>query len=358
MILMAFALGIASLAGVDPVSDVQNFLDLYAMPFLLYFVARNLVVSRRDLDRFLVMVVAMGTYCGIYGVYTQLTGHVLFGGEGARAVSYTAHLRTMQGLLGTPHAFGLLFSLTIPINFYKLIAEKVPWKKLVYSLTLATMVVALFLTYKRGAWLGTIVGFVIIQQFYPQFRRLFVVLLVVASSVLGLMWDRVSESAVVTERISDGLATGNTRTERWQDAIDLWKLNPIFGYGWDGFRRVSRQYGAVESTYFYILLSAGLAGFVPFVMVLVSVLREAIDLGRLGGQWSFVDRGLVAVFGGLFVAYMVNISTVHMNSTEALALTWVLVGAIIGSQSDGLITARVGRKVQEEGRGREPACTR
>jgi hypothetical protein len=346
IILTMLTLGIAALEGNDLVSDIQNFFDLYVMPFLVYYAAKNLVTDRRSLDRFLVTAIALGTYCGIYGIYTQLTGNILFTSREFHHTYYTASLRIMRGLLDSPHAFGLVFSLVIPVNFYKLIAEKEMWKKQLYSLTLAVMIGALFLTYKRGAWLGTMISFVVIQKFYPQFRRLFLALLIVALVVVGLTWEQVSESEVVNQRLGENLDTGNGRLDIWAEAIDLWEAKPIFGYGWNGFRRASAKFIAVESDYLWVLVSAGLLGFLPLVMVLVSVLREAVDLGRLGGPWSFVEPELAAILGGLFVAYLVNIVTVKMNNTEALALTWALVGAIIGSQGDGLIDARRAHKAQ------------
>lgn len=351
MFLTWLAVGVSVFSGANLTSNIQVFFDRYVIPFLTYFVARNLIVKRCQLNRFLVTVVALGAYCAVYGIYTQLTGNVLFVDRGeAQAISYTAHLRQMRGLLGSPHAFGQVFSFIIPISFYKLIAEKVPWKKLVYSLTVIALIVALFLTYKRAAWIGTIASFLIIQRFYPQFRRLFLALLVVALLVMWVTWDQVSESAVVTERVTYKWETGNARTEFWQQAIDLWAVKPILGYGWDGYRRLTGN--PVENTYLFILLSAGLVGLIPFLMVLVSTICQAVGLFRLRSQRFFVEPELAAVFVGVMVSFAINIFTVNINHHVSLDLIWALAGAIAGSQSDALINARAARRVERVARGR------
>jgi len=356
MILTLLALSIAALNGGSLVKDFQNLIDRWAMPFLVYYVAKNLIGDRRSLDRLLVTAIALGTYCAIYGIYTQFTGNILFSAEEIRLkhTMYSASLRQMRGLLGSPHAFGWVFSTVIPVTFYKLIAEKVVWKKQVYAIALTAQVLGLFLTYKRAAWIGTIASFLVIQQFYPQFRRLFFVLLIVTLAVMGLTWDQISESAVATERVGYKVDTANGRLLFWGEAIDLWKLKPVFGYGWNGFKRVSQDEDPVENTYLYVLVSAGLVGLIPFVMSLVSVLWAAIDLGRLGDRWSFVDRGLLAVLGGLFVSFMINIFSVTINSPIALALVWALVGGIVGSQSDRLIKARAARQSWVTAKERRP----
>jgi hypothetical protein len=354
MVLTWLAVGVSVFSGADLTSDIQVFVDRYVTPFLTYFVARNLIVKRRHLNRFLVTVVALGAYCAVYGIYTQLTGDVLFVARGeARSFGYTAHLRQMRGLLGSPHAFGQVFSFIIPISFYKLIGEKVPWKKLGYSLTVIVLMVALFLTYKRAAWIGTIASFLIIQRFYPQFRRLFFVLLILAAVVMGLTWDQVSESTVVTERVTYKWETGNGRTEFWQQAIDLWAVRPILGYGWDGYRRLTGN--PVENTYLYLLLSAGLAGLIPFLVVLVSTIRQAVGLCRLRSQRFFVEPELAAVFIGVMVSFAINIFTVNINHHVSLDLIWALAGAIAGSQGDALLDARAARRVERVARGGLPA---
>lgn len=332
MILAGIGLGIAAVRGVSITTELQWLFDMYLTPYMIYYVTKTLTTDRPALKRVLWSLAFIGAYNGVYGIYTVTTGNVLFvGAGGAGDVWYTESLRAMKGLLGSPYVFGLVFSLAIPVDFYLLIKARTWPKKALSASMLAITMAGLFFTYKRTAWIATLSSLVVIMFFFPRFRRLLLVLLVVVGGAVALYSEEVSESAVATERVGHKTDSLNGRLDLWDAALTYWKQAPVFGYGFGQFMRRS-GIGAIESNYLWILVDAGLVGFVPFIMVLVAILVSSVRLFRAREPDIFVERDLVAVFWGSFAAYIVCLSTVVMNHEFPHSLCFLLAGAVVGSQ--------------------------
>lgn len=333
MLLTTIGLSIAAVHGTSITKDFQWLFDKFVIPYMIYYVVKTLTINRTALQRILWAVVFIGAYCGIYGIYTQTTGNILFVEKDGLSGPfwYNEHLRIMRGLLDSPHVFGLVFSLAIPVNFYLLIKASAPGKKLLLGLALAVTMGGLFLTYKRTAWIATMASFLVIMFFFPRFRRLLLVLLLLAIIIIVLYSDQISDSAVATQRLGEKANTLNGRLELWGIALREWKQTPYFGYGFGGFFAKS-SLEAIESHYLWLLVDAGLVGFVPYVLIFVVIFTASVRLFRARAPSIFVEPDLVAVFWGVFVAYLVSLSTVVMNHELPHALFFLLAGAIVGSQ--------------------------
>ncbi|MCD6520876.1 MAG: hypothetical protein J7M05_13240, partial [Anaerolineae bacterium] len=59
-------------------SAVQSFFDLLVVPVALYFLARNLIVSRRDLRAIMIVLFIVAFYLAFLATQEQLTGKVWF----------------------------------------------------------------------------------------------------------------------------------------------------------------------------------------------------------------------------------------------------------------------------------------
>lgn len=360
MLLTTLGLGIAAIRGTTVTTYLQWLFDKFMTPYMIYYITKRLIINRAALHRTLWATMLIGAYCGIYGIYTQTTGNILFEeGELTGPLWYNEQLRIMRGLLDSPHVFGLVFSLAIPIDFYLLIKASTPGKKLLLGLALAVTMGGLFFTYKRTAWVATMVSFLIIMLFFPRFRRLFLVLLVLSSVVIALYSDQISDSAVVSQRLGEKANTLNGRLELWRAAWQEWRKAPYFGYGFGGFfARTSLK--AIESHYLWLLVDGGLAGFVPYVVIFLLVFRNSVRLFRSRAPAVFVEPDLVAIFWGLFAAYLLSLSTVIMNHELPHTLFFLLAGAMVGSQEVALaqetsefLSQRDGVCVVPTGSGRE-----
>jgi len=332
MVLAVIGLGISAVRGAPVTTSLKLLLDWHVIPYVIYYVVKNMTTDQKALHRVLWAVAFIGAYNGLYGIYTQTTGHILFlpeEGLGNSLLWYSKSLRLMRGLLNSPHVFGLVFSLAIPVDFYLLIKGQTLHKKLLVALFLALALGGLFFTYKRTAWIATMGSFLVIQFFFPRFRRLFLVLFVVVGGFLALYWDQLSDSAVVTERVDRKTDSLNGRTQLWDAAIAAWQQAPILGYGRGQYRNNN---GLIESHYLSTLVNAGLVGFVPFISVFILLLWSGFRLHRARAPALFVEPDLAAIFLGVVVAYLISLYTVVMNNMFPHILLFLLAGAVVGSQ--------------------------
>lgn len=328
----------------------QEIFDNYYVPLLVYFFAKNLVSSRRDVDKVLGMVLSFGLYAALYAIYEVQTENILFTrGEVFFTQYKDSGLHVLRGLLGRSDHFGALFSMVIPVSFYLYIKARTLAKKGLYGIALGVLFIGIFFTYKRTAWIALIAILFLIQWFYPQFRRLFFAILLVFLVVLAVTWNSVSQSVIVTDRINSKVSTVEGRTDGWNAAIALWARQPIFGYGFGTFRTVAEKEGvddaALENEHLSILFGAGLLGFLPYVAWLALLLRDSIRLFRKSrqgeGEKPYVEWELICIFWGVLLAYLINYSASTAGVFPVTMVFYLLIGALVGSQARFLASSRV-----------------
>ena len=328
---------------------IQVIFDNYYLPVLVYFVAKNLITQRQDVDKVLRAVMFFGIYAALYAIYEHQTGNILFRADHVTFTQYSdSGLHVLRGLLDRSDHFGALFSMVIPLNFYLYLKAPTATKKTWYAITLAILFIGIFFTYKRTAWIAIIVSFFIIQLFYKQFRRLFFVLLLVFLVVLGATWNDVSQSEVVTNRINSKLSTVEGRTEGWNAAISLWARQPFFGYGFGNYGTVAQELGvqdtALESAHLDVLFGTGLFGFVPYVAWFICILWDSIRLFRKtrqnGAVKPDIDQDLLIIFWGVFLGYLINYTTTVANVSPVTLVFYLLIGSLVGSQVQFLSPGR------------------
>ena len=320
-----------------PSRAVQFILDMWILPIIIYFVISNLIDDRQKLNVTLHFLLILGVYSALYMIYEQTTGNILFEVKDTFKNFYRgSNLRIVRGLYGTTTVFGNLLNLLIPIDIYYFLRARTSGKKMWYLLAFGIMVVGVFLTYKRAVWLGMLLSFLIIQFLYPKFRRFFVIILIFFVIGIAASWDSVSNSEVITFRVTetDDWENANGRTERWEAGLEFWKKNPIFGSGFRCYE--DGPYKQVENLYIHLLASAGLITFVPFLAILFTVLRDSIRIFRQTGKNAklFVDRNLIAVFLGAFAAYffMAYFGSGLEGRSVSNVILFTIIGTLVGSQ--------------------------
>jgi O-antigen ligase len=314
---------------------------------LVYFVAKNLITQRQDVDKVLRAVLFFGVYAALYAIYENQTGNILFRSDHVTFTQYRdSGLHVLRGLLDRSDHFGALFSMVIPVNFYLYLKAPTRAKKAWYAITLGILFIAIFFTYKRTAWIAIIVSFFIIQLFYKQFRRLFFVLLLVFLVVLGATWNDVSQSEVVTNRINSKSSTVEGRTNGWNAAIGFWARQPLLGYGVGNYATLATKAGvqddALENAHLDVLFGAGLVGFVPYVAWFACILWDSIRLFRKSRQKKVirleVDQDLFVIFWGVLLGYLINYTTTIANVFQVTMVFCLLVGTLVGSQRRFLLS--------------------
>lgn len=344
-LLFVAGIGASAVESANPVGAFKAVLDSYLAPLVFFFLAKQLVSTRRDIERLFDALLIIGGYSAFLAIHEQLTGNTWLMPEDAGIAVYTGGLRVLRSLWGSNAAFGSIFALVIPIGFYRMIESRGLPGRLGYALLNLAFLVGMFYTYKRAAWIAMVVSFVILYLLYPASRRLLLVMAIVFSVPLAVLWPRLARTTLVEDRITYQANTLNGRTDRWQVALQLWQQRPVFGQGFNKFDQLS-GFIAIENQYLQILVSGGLAAFVPFAIFWLLVIWEGFELYIRGPSLPdiFVNRAILAVFLAAIATYLVK-GLSGVLGTPINLIFYVLVGAVIGSQA-GLARRRIGAAFQ------------
>jgi O-antigen ligase len=350
---LLFVIGFgASMAGVLAGSRMFQFLfDMWVMPLIAYFAAKNLVTDRRKLHTTLNVLLIVGVYSALYELYELQTSNVLFTtGEIGTQFYRGTSLRIVRGLYGTTLVFGLLFNWLLPIAVYYFLKAPTRGRKWLYGLAIGLMLVGDLFTYKRTTWVALVVSFLVMQWFSPRLRKFFVALVLLVTVVLAFTWSSVGQSELVTERAADEeeWSSFNGRIERWSAGLDLWLQKPLFGHGFRMYDKLAERIH-VENDYLNILVSSGLAGFAPYMAFYLFVLGDSIKVYRQIGtnEELFVDRDMYVAFWGSYSTYFVTAMASSGNDSHTMAnvVFFTIIGAIVGSQVPRLQLRRHGNRL-------------
>jgi O-antigen ligase len=335
LLALVFMLGMAQsgFRGSRGLNSLQNIFDLYFVPVLVYFAVKNLVSDRRSMHLVLYAALSVALYSAVYAFYESITGNILLASRTYDYYFYESGLRILRGIWGSNVGFGRVFVMTIPILFYFLLKNPSPSRKFFFAICLALVFGGLYLTYKRTAWIAMLAVVFVMQFFYPQFRKLFVVLALVVAIALALNWNNITSSMVYTDRINSQNSTSKERTDGWNNGIAIWLTNPVIGVGYHQYQSHAIKAGYddkdLESEHLEILVSSGLLGFLPYVGMLLLMVYDGYKhfQGRVAA--SLADPDLVAVLWGILTGYVITSATSQINNLAINAILFAAAGAII-----------------------------
>lgn len=114
-----------------------------------------------------------------------------------------------------------------------------------------------------------------------------------------------------------GFISGSGRTEIWSNALEMFSLRPMLGWGGFSFRDVNQLYfddpRFAHNTYIEVLVESGIIGFLVFASCVVLMLRRAIKMSSdarllfvLPAMFSFsVSMCFLSVYiNQIFVFYL------------------------------------------------------
>jgi len=352
--IVAMSIGMITSAplAANPKGMIQSTITLYFAPLTIYFFAKNLVQGEKDLDRLLLTMTILGFVAATYAIYEQTTGNILFLPKGESAdmlgTAYTENLRLIRGLLGRSGNFARVLISTIPITFYLFFESKSVIRKALMVGMLVVQAFGVFVTYNRTSWIALLVGLFILQFFYPQFRKVYLIIVLVSAVVLWVTWDQVSESTVVEERVNSKVSTLEGREARWAAGYNMWRVKPIRGWGFGRYEERSgrfrtdgerRNFLAIENDYLHILVGSGLVGFLPYLLFLLAPLVNSLWLFRRvsASDWSgFVKSATIAVYWAVLLAFAIGSYTQKQTQPVVKMIPFALAGAVVGSHEHRL----------------------
>jgi putative inorganic carbon (hco3(-)) transporter len=210
-------------------------------------------------------------------------------------------------------------------------AKKI-YGKIGILLLVTTCCYCILFSFSRGAYLGFLVGLVTVGLFRSRWM-----LAVAAVIVLG--WQLLLPVAVqqrimmTTEDAEEGQqfdSSSQQRIELWQDAMSLFKRNPVTGTGFETYSHLGRV-GSFRDTHNYyvkVLAEMGVIGLAWYLLLLWKVFWAGTRLFYDASDpfWRAVGLG--------FVALLVSVMTMNLFGDRWMyqqvdGYLWILLGCVI-----------------------------
>jgi len=348
-------LGIALSAplSVNPTGVYQTALAWYFTPFIAYFFAKNLITKRSDIYAIFWAIAFLGTVSAIYAAFEHATGTILFLPRGKTAddlmlVREESGIRLIVGIWGSAGAMGRALAMCIPVTLHLFLENNARRaRKLLLAGMLAIQCYSIVITMTRAPWLSLLIALFFMQLFDKRFRRLFIIIAIISAIMLGLTWERVSQSTVAT-RLNDETSTVEGRQARWNAGWNMWLARPIRGWGVGRFEQQSWRFrtdggnarlNAPENDYLVVMISSGLLGLLPYLGVILiplvdglRLIAQARSFQRQDLPWpGFVKVETLAVACAVTICFLVySFSAANVIAGTKLILL-VITGTVIGS---------------------------
>ncbi|KPL25204.1 MAG: hypothetical protein AMJ93_00800 [Anaerolineae bacterium SM23_84] len=342
-----------------PKSVIQMAIALYFTPLVIYSFAKNLVQGREDLHKVFLTIAVLGFVSGAYAAYEHATGNILFLPKD-KEVTYVfrgdTDIRLIVGLMGGSGEMGRALATAIPVTFYLFLEYK---KTDIRKILLAGMLVAQFygivVAMSRTPWYALLIALFIMQFFYPQFRKVFFIIVLVAAILIWATWDQVSESKAAS-RINDKGSTLEGRQERWRAGYNMWRVKPIRGWGFGRYAEESgrfrtdgnrRNFVAVENDYLYTLVGSGLIGFLPYLLFLLTPLVNSLRLffRTRSPDWSgFIKTETIAVYWAVILCLTIASYTARQVQPALKLMVFAVAGAVVGTHEHWLRGSRAKKR--------------
>ena len=326
----------------------QDFIFLtqsYGVPFLGFFLAKNLLRGERQLRALLVTCVAMGCFIGAVGILQHFTGIATF-----TPTRYeTIHEARATGTLSSAPHFGIVMSLCLFPAIILLKRARTLVSRSAFLGAVSLILLSLILCKTRAAYLGVVVGLGLLGRLDRRLGRVLVVLAFVATFGLMIAWPVFVDTDFVQGRLSDPTPILN-RIALTGTAVNMIVHRPVFGFGFGRLRfsqermeylsslgGVSRAWAhslhVPHNEYLHLLILTGLAGFLPYLAVIMGCLKTSARASRRREGGGGIERDLAIVAYVGFAAYLVNgFFSELLFAWYGSNIIYVLLGAVEGSR--------------------------
>jgi len=224
-----------------------------------------------------------------------------------------------------PNVLGGLLIMTLSIGVAQAFGARPILRRRWTWPIVATMAVALVLTFSRGSFLGA--GVALLGLGVVRYRRLLPLLALAVVVILALPQTQDYVKHFFEGLQGEDLAT-QMRFGEYRDALTLIGRYPILGVGFTGAPDLGTYIG-VANVYLLMAQEMGLVGLGAFLLVMLTLFgwgwqaRRAVRAGpRLEAMWWGLHAALAgALVGGVFDHYFFNLDFHH-----SVAFFWLLVG--------------------------------
>jgi len=311
---------------VDPPELLRMLLQWYLLPFLAYFVTRNIVTSEAALRRVLQVFLVIWFILALPTLVETLTGYTILGVPSEQI----AGVYRVQSFMRSAWEFGTYGNMLLFLAFHSFLGGVGFWQRRLGILSLAVGLLAVLTSFMRGSWLALAGGLFVIAVLSPnrQWRRIIVLTVAIFGLLVLINWSSLPQSDVWVSRIieSENIIA---RQMGLQQLWDMFRARPLLGWGVRETMLVAQR-GEVVSHISFLsnLMHFGLWGFVYLGSVLVT-LWQGIRIYRGLPRERFIGKELMAILLASATTFLIEAMTWDTNRVTSVSLLfWVVLGLI------------------------------
>jgi O-antigen ligase len=323
-------------------------LRMFAMPFLAYFLGKNLFTTEREVRIFIWALFGLGVYLSVTAFFEFFGIHSLVFPRSIVNADIGRHLGRARGPFLQAAVNGTAMGMILLASFY-LLTRTISLGKWVLIMSCSgLMFLGVLFSLTRGPWVATAAGLFLACLFRRDIRRIAVVAAVVGVVLLpltigGTELEEPGESRIMERATSD---TFFGRLRLWRAGIMMFLDHPLWGVGFLRFPEVSSDYlddieyvllsdpnksqeGLIAHNFYISIASElGLAGFVPFVVILMYLQGTSIRFYRALPLALAPTRSFIVMFWTVATVYLLSSFTYTQNSVFLSGLFFTFAGIL------------------------------
>ncbi len=332
--------------GFDPITAAQQIFDQILAPFIVFFLAKNLLTSQREIRPLVWTIGIVTLYCAVLGFQEHYTEYSFFTATGELSWQQEGALADrIQGPFESPQVLGTVMVGGIVFFFYQMFSARRPLSRVAAFIILVIHTFVTYWTYRRSVWMGYFATLVFLGLVEKRFRRPLILLIAVSTVAVAFNWQHIAESSVFQERLANS-RTVNDRYIVWLTAWEMAKRFPVLGtgFGWFGHyytkyftfhgNTVTTEFAhnitSAHNSYIRMWVEGGPFLVILYVAMLFLMVRRVVHL--LNGQLIHpsIGRMEVMVFVGVFLTqYVQALTTDQIFHAEYSAILLFLLAGVM-----------------------------
>ncbi len=307
----------------------------YFSAYMAMYLTYNLVDDERDLDRvaFAVTIMALLVFVTVIVEVFFPYATIIPGWIGVRYTYGARDIRRMAGVVGGHDSLADMCAILFPLLLFRLYRATTVTRRVLYSVVLILDIFALVSTANRGGLIGLAFAFAYLlwltRREFKIVRYTFV--FVALFTILPLFDFYIStykDGDSILNRMASTEVGANfvpdTRTEVWALGWAAFKEHVFVGHGLYFDYRVIAQ---PHNGYLWSLITVGILGTIPFVLVLIKLLWESSKRMRGNLERGSFASGLLTVLHVQIATFViVQIRTDYQRSPCYVYMMWVIFG--------------------------------
>ncbi len=314
--------GFAVLFGINHIKGMHELAGL--MLLLIYILTYNLV-NKDDIKLYIFLFIIISIIAASIGIvqYFHNTNLTLFFTSGA-TFRITGPFSGCFSI-----AWFLTYSIlvTLPLFWQR---ETSIMEKILLGLALFIMVMALIFTYTRSAWVGTMVGSVIIF-FYKDKKILLPIVgfLLIAIFLLPSFKNRLQTLNNIK------YLTNQERIEIWKAGLSIIKENPILGIGPGNYSAVAPKFNEPNgkhphNNFIQHGAETGILGLVAFLFLMGGFIKSGfLSIKKNNFNNNYIRNINIGCFASLIAFLIIGLFDCNINDDMSITPLWFLMGIMM-----------------------------